>query len=131
MYALAPVIAWLVAGTLKYLINSLRFGNGRERIGNGGFPSNHTTMITTPVMLTGLQTGFDSPVFGLGVAVLCIVVMDATGLRRYVGYHAERINQLQQAGPKLRESIGHKWAEIGGGLVLGTLLAFLLSAFAF
>ncbi|MBD0378918.1 divergent PAP2 family protein [Paenibacillus sedimenti] len=129
MYAIAPFLAWLCAGILKFVINQLRYGNARARIGNGGFPSNHTTIMTTTVMLIGFREGFDSALFGLGAAITFIVIIDATGLRRHVGRHAERINALQEMnnGPKLRESMGHNRIEVLGGLVLGSLLGYVLS----
>jgi len=127
MYALAPFIAWLAAGVLKYIVNHIRYGNARERIGNGGFPSNHTTIITAVVMLIGFREGFADPMFGLGTAVAFIVIIDATGLRRHVGLHAARINALHSEGTRLRESMGHNGYEVLGGLVLGTLVGYLLS----
>jgi len=125
-YFLAPIIAWFVAGGLKFLINYIRFGEAKKRIGNGGFPSNHTTIVTTVTMLIGFHEGFDSPIFGLGVAVIMIVVIDATGLRRHVGYHAASLNILLNSPSKHRESMGHTKIEVLGGLVLGALLAYLL-----
>jgi acid phosphatase family membrane protein YuiD len=127
LYLLAPLVAWLTAGIMKYAINQIRFGNGRERIGNGGFPSNHTTIMTTTAMLIGFTEGFTSPVFGLGMAITAIVIFDATGLRRYVGEHAKQINIMSQSGKRFRESIGHRWTEVLGGLLLGTLLGYMLS----
>jgi uncharacterized protein len=136
MYFLAPFIGWFIAGVTKFFVNYVRFGNeAKERIGNGGFPSNHTTIMTTITMLIGFQEGFFSPLFGLGVAVTYIVIIDATGLRRNVGYHAERINRLietnqtEEIKKKLRESMGHTKIEILGGLVLGSLIGYCLSLF--
>jgi hypothetical protein len=126
-YFLAPIIAWFAAGGLKFLINLIRHGSeAKKRIGNGGFPSNHTTIVTTVTMLIGFQEGFDSPVFGLGVAVIMIVIIDATGLRRHVGYHAASLNQLLNSPSKHRESMGHTKIEVLGGLALGTLFGYLI-----
>ena len=127
MYAIAPFIAWLCAGILKFIINHIRYGNAKARIGNGGFPSNHTSIMTTIVMLIGFREGFGSALFGLGAAITFIVIIDATGLRRHVGRHAERINTLHQEGPLLRESMGHTRIEVLGGLALGSILGYLLS----
>jgi uncharacterized protein len=130
MYAFAPFIAWLVAGLLKFAINHFRYGNAKERIGNGGFPSNHTTIVTTTTMLIGFGEGFNSPMFGLGAALTFIVIIDATGLRRHVGRHAAAINLLQPSSGKLRESMGHNAVEVLGGLAIGTLLGYLLAWFS-
>ena len=133
-YFLAPFVGWVVSGTVKFLINSFRFGKkATERIGNGGLPSTHTTIMATTSMWIGLEQGFSAPLFGLAVAVTFIVILDATGLRRHVGMHAARINELtQQPGlslknaSKLRESMGHTYFEVGGGLALGMVLGLVL-----
>ncbi|WP_440960892.1 divergent PAP2 family protein [Paenibacillus nitricinens] len=128
-YCFVPFVAWFVAGTLKYLINRYRFGKAAHGyIGNGGFPSNHTTVVTTITWLIGLREGFESPVFGLGIALIMIVIFDATGLRKYVGQHAEKINLLtsESSAIKLRERIGHTKIEVAGGIVLGILLGYII-----
>lgn len=127
-YFFVPFVAWFVAGSLKYLINRVRFGKAAYgHIGNGGFPSNHTTVVTTITWLIGLNEGFDSPIFGLGIALIMIVIFDATGLRRYVGNHARTINELtQSSSDKHRESVGHTRLEILGGLMLGIILGYII-----
>lgn len=136
LYVLAPFIGWLTSGTLKFLLNYLRYGKAaRQKVGNGGFPSTHTTVMVTSVFLIGFHAGFNQPVFGLGVAITFIIIIDATGLRRAVGKHAARLNQIAQDThttptdspvPSLRESMGHTKMEILGGIGLGVLLAWLL-----
>ena len=120
-----PLLAWFVAGSIKFLINLIRFGTeARSRIGYGGLPSTHTTIISTAVFLCGFNEGFEMPLFGLGLAVLLIVIIDAHGLRRQIGKHAVELNTIH--GEKLfRESMGHSWFEIGCGVALGSLLAYL------
>jgi len=54
-----------------------------------------------------------------------IIVLDAAGLRRAVGYHAVSLNKLNTE-LKHRESIGHTTIEITGGLLLGTILGTIL-----
>lgn len=132
VYFIAPFIAWLVAGCMKFAVNYLRFGKlAKEKIGNGGFPSNHTTIMTTTVMLIGFSEGFNTAAFGLGVAITFIVIIDATGLRRHVGYHAISLNSIMKDSLiKLhRESMGHTKTEIIGGLILGMILGYLISLF--
>lgn len=133
LYALAPFIGWFVSGCTKFLINYLRFGKeARKKVGNGGFPSTHTTVMVTTICLIGLHEGFSHPVFGLGVAITFIIIIDATGLRRAVGKQAAVLNQLANDHAEalltkpLRESMGHTKWEIVGGIVLGVLLALVL-----
>jgi len=130
-YALVPVIAWFAAGTLKFIINFIRFpGQAVQLIGNGGFPSTHTTVMSSTVFFIGLADGV-GPVFGLGVAILMITIIDALGIRRAVGKHASAINQhiLPKNGtqPLLRERQGHQPVEVLGGLMLGVIIAYILN----
>jgi len=134
-YFIAPIIGWFVSGTIKYIINYFRYeGKAKEHIGTGGFPSTHATVITTPTVLIGLKEGFASPIFGLAVAVMIIVIMNATGLRKEVGKHAKMLNKItneerlntEDTFTKQREEIGHSWVEIIGGLILGIATGIIL-----
>jgi acid phosphatase family membrane protein YuiD len=125
IYVLAPFVAWFMSGCLKFFINYLRFGKeAKNRIGNGGFPSTHTTIITTSTILIGWADGFTSPLFGLGIAVSYIIIIDALGLRRAVGIQASHINK--NFGLNLRESMGHNLIEVLGGIILGSVISTLL-----
>ncbi|MCX7569685.1 divergent PAP2 family protein [Tumebacillus sp. DT12] len=133
-YAILPLVGWFVSGVTKFLINTIRFGReeGKKRAGNGGFPSTHTTTVTSPVAYIGWMEGVNTPMFSLGVAFLMITIIDATGIRRAIGEHAKRINQQNPdtGMALLRESQGHTRIEVLGGLVLGILIgyaAYLLS----
>ena len=130
-YFLAPFIGWFVSGCLKYAINSVRFGRhaAKDYAGNGGFPSTHTSTIATVIFLIGLGEGWLSPVFGLGVGVLFIIIIDATGLRRAVGRQATLLNKAFKEEPNhtpLRERMGHNRIEVLGGLVVGFITALVL-----
>jgi acid phosphatase family membrane protein YuiD len=122
------MIAWIGAGTLKFLINFLRFRRRAFRyIGNGGFPSTHTTIISSTVALIGIREGINSPLFSLGVAVFILIVIDALGIRRAVGRQAAVLNRHLPGEPILRERQGHKPYEVLGGLVWGIALAVLVN----
>jgi acid phosphatase family membrane protein YuiD len=122
-YALTPFVAWLVAGVLKFSINSLRarkpaFG----LIGYGGFPSNHTSIVCSMAALVAFKEGINQPMFGVAVALAFIVMLDASSLRRQVGKHASAINQLS-GERRLRERMGHTPLEIAGGVITGVAVA--------
>lgn len=133
LFALVPPIAWIVSGCLKFAFNSFKYGKeARRHVGNGGFPSTHTSVVSSIAMLIGFAVGWDSPLFGLGVAVTMIVVIDATGVRRAVGDNSRWINALSRRHPgeeeaKLREKQGHTKAEIAGGLCVGAATAWIAS----
>jgi acid phosphatase family membrane protein YuiD len=126
-FILLPFAAWIIAGCLKFAINTIRSsGSGRALIGYGGFPSTHTTIISAVVFLAGFTDGFGTPIFSIGMGILLLVVIDAHGLRNKVGAQAKILNGLQDK-IVLRERMGHTWWEIGGGLLLGLLLAWIMA----
>ena len=128
-YLLTPFLAWLLAGTIKFLINSARAGKPAfGLIGYGGLPSNHTAIASSVAFLIAYREGFDAPAFGVAVAVTFIVVLDAASLRRQVGLHAEALNKLLAEKPgfyagTLRERMGHTAIEIVAGLATGAVVA--------
>ena len=129
-YALTPFVAWLIAGSLKFVINSLRAKQAAYHlIGYGGFPSNHSAIVSSTATLIALREGIASPAFGVAVSLAFNVTLDANSLRRQVGLHAQRLNQLdaEQKNKPLRERMGHSPVEIAGGLVTGMLAALLVN----
>jgi acid phosphatase family membrane protein YuiD len=134
-YAVTPFLAWLVAGSLKFLINSLRarqlaFG----QIGYGGLPSNHSAVVSSTAALIALREGMGHPAFGVAVTLAFIVMLDANSLRRQVGRHAAAINRLTSEGGRtiepLRERMGHTPLEIGVGILLGIAVAGIVHPYA-
>jgi acid phosphatase family membrane protein YuiD len=133
VYLLTPFLAWLIAGCLKFLINSMKakklaFG----LIGYGGLPSNHSAIVSSMVTLIALKEGIDTPAFGVALTLAFIVMLDANSLRRAVGKHAVEINKLAKDDPEyqlLRERMGHTKIEILAGISVGLLVAFILFYF--
>jgi acid phosphatase family membrane protein YuiD len=125
-YILLPFVAWVFAGSLKFAVNFFRFkGEAFARIGNGGFPSTHTTVVSSVAAYIGFRSGFSSQIFLLAETVLLITIIDALGIRRALGKHAEVLNGLTQQPKKLRESQGHNVVEVLGALVLGTVIGYI------
>lgn len=132
---LSPIVAYLVAGSLKFAINSLRARRPAwEQVGMGSFPSTHTAIVACPLALMALRDGLGSTTFGMGLALLLVVVIDAMDLRRRVGRQAQAINQLLRQQPatdvaadaSLRERTGHSAIEVAGGLLVGAACAGVL-----
>ena len=127
-YLVTPFIAWLVAGSLKFLINSLKakrlaFG----LIGYGGLPSNHTAIVSSMAALIGFKEGVANPAFGVALTLAFIVMLDASSLRKQVGKQAVTINKIAHltgVSGSLRERMGHSMVEIFAGLVVGIAIAW-------
>ena len=130
-YALTPFVAWFVAGVSKFLINSIRarqlaFG----LIGYGGLPSNHSAIVSSMAALIGLKEGIGHPAFGVAVTLAFIVMLDANSLRRQVGKQACAINRLAASDTGhvvLRERMGHTHIEIAAGVLVGIVVAVVMS----
>ena len=129
-YLLTPFVTWLVVGPIKFLINSARQRRWAfNLVGNGGFPSNHSSVVTSMATLIALREGMDHPAFGVAVTLAFIVMIDANSLRQHVGRQAGAINRLavDVTGHQiLRERMGHTLVEICGGIVTGIGMGFLV-----
>jgi len=132
-YLLTPFLAWLVAGSLKFLINSVRAGKlAFGLIGYGGLPSNHSAIVSSMAALIAFREGMSDPAFGVAVTIAFIVMMDANALRRQVGRHASAINRIAAADSGhtvLRERMGHTRIEIAAGIVVGIAVAAAVHLF--
>ena len=132
-YAVIPFVAWLVAGSLKFAINSVKAGKPAfGLVGYGGLPSNHSAIVSSVAALVAFREGIGHPAFGVAVGVCFVVMLDAASLRRQIGRQAQAINWLikQQGGAAanetlkpLRERMGHTPVEIGAGIVVGVVVA--------
>src|SRR3954466_9015989 len=129
-YLLTPVLTWLVVGPIKFLINSARQRRWAfNLVGNGGFPSNHSSVVSSMATLIALREGMGHPAFGVAVTLCFIVMIDANSLRQHVGRQAAAINRLADGRAdhvRLRERMGHTLVEIGGGIVTGILMGNLV-----
>ena len=70
--------------------------------------------MTALAVTSGLEYGYDSPVFAVCVILAVIVMHDAMGVRREAGRHAKAINELlemldseETPEVKLKEFLGH------------------------
>jgi acid phosphatase family membrane protein YuiD len=129
-YLVTPALTWLVVGPIKFLITSVRQRRlAFDLVGNGGFPSNHSSVVTSMATLIALREGIGHPAFGVAVTLAFVVMIDAQNLRQHVGRQAAAINRLAGSGEgsgekRLRERMGHTLVEIGGGIVTGILMGY-------
>lgn len=103
----------------------------------GGMPSSHSAMVTAMALSVGFRDGFSSALFAVSFTMACIVIYDAANVRYYSGQNIKLTQQLvkdvqemthmQLQNPiyniKLKEVLGHKWAEVLGGMLVGALIA--------
>ena len=130
----AALIGWFLAQGLKIPIHFLvehEWDFSRFH-GSGGMPSSHSAMVVAASLMTGAMSGFDSTVFAVSVVIACIVMYDATGVRRETGKQATVINQILRdvlvngkpiSDAELKELVGHKPIVVAGGALVGILVA--------
>lgn len=130
-YLLCPFIAWLTAGGLKFVINSLVAKKPAfSLIGYGGLPSNHSAIVSSMATLIAFKEGLDHPAFGVAVTLAFIVMLDAASLRKQVGRQAAALNRVSKAvnlSSDLRERVGHTLVEIVAGIAVGVAIALVIS----
>ncbi|TWI70243.1 hypothetical protein IP91_01327 [Pseudoduganella lurida] len=135
-YLVTPLITWITVGPIKFLINSAKARKWAfNLVGNGGFPSNHSAVVSSMATLIALREGIGHPAFGVAVTLCFIVIIDANSLRQHVGRQAAAINRLADREPvpeagrkRLRERMGHTVVEICGGLATGIAIGHLVYA---
>ena len=130
IYLVTPVLTWMVVGPIKFFISSVRYRRWAfDLVGNGGFPSNHSAVVSSMATLIALREGMGHPAFGVAVTLAFIVMIDANSLRQHVGRHAVALNRLhdgKEGHVILRERMGHTRVEIAGGILTGIGMGFLI-----
>lgn len=132
-----PLIAWATAQFLKVVVNYIR-----ERklswsliVSQGGMPSSHTALMTSLATVIAVLYGLDSPLFALAMVTAFIVMYDAAGVRRTVGYQSTVVNKIvdelfkdnPEFGHRLQEIIGHSRWQVFFGAILGVSFGLFLT----
>ncbi len=130
---LLAILSGLSAQAAKVVVELIRHRRWRPGLflTNGGMPSSHTSAVTTLTFLVGHDAGVHAPVFSLVLVFAIYVIFEATGLRQEVGQQARLLNDLSDTllahqevdRERLRELMGHTWAEVAGGAMWGGLFA--------
>ena len=86
----------------------------------------------------GLKTGFGAPLFVVTLSFASIIMFEAATVRRAAGSQARLLNQMvlelfrhhRLSEQKLVELLGHTRLEVFMGMLIGILVALLVSAVA-
>ena len=137
---LTAFVAWFLAQlskTVIYAIINKKFSWERFR-GDGGMPSSHSAVVASVATITGLQLGWDSPLFAIAAILAMIVMHDATGVRQETGKQAKVINNMLklfesmgrgELTPEetLKEFVGHTRRQVTVGAVYGILIGIIMN----
>ncbi|XME01901.1 divergent PAP2 family protein [Lachnospiraceae bacterium C1.1] len=135
---LTGVAAWAVAQLIKMIIHTIttRTLDWRRLVGDGGMPSCHSSTVTATALMTGFESGFNSPVFAIATILAIIVMHDAMGVRLETGKQAKRLNEMAELfihlgepslsfDTKLKEFVGHTPMQVAVGFLLGIIVAIV------
>ena len=101
----------------------------------GGMPSSHSAGVVGLSTAVGLINGFSSVEFAIALGYAFIVMYDAAGVRRAAGKQAACLNRiimdiykqdLQEAGGKLKELLGHTPMQVFVGAIFGIIYAYYI-----
>jgi len=126
-----------IAQVLKFVLHLIfkKEVDFKQFTTTGGMPSSHSAGVVGLSTAVGLITGFDSILFSVAMGYAIIVMYDAAGLRRASGKMARCLNRImddfykhdvQSAGGKLKELLGHTPVEVIAGATLGILYAYYI-----
>ena len=135
---ICAVSAWFASQVIKFLLTLLVTGKVKlERLtGSGGMPSSHTAMVVAATIATARVCGLGSATFAIALVLACIVMYDATGVRRQAGEHAKQLNKINRDNDDdndsfedelLKEKLGHTPLEVLGGSLLGIIVSIVYS----
>ncbi len=135
-YILIPLLTLVLSQLIKFIIESIKKHKlvwARLFNGSGGMPSSHTAFTTSITFLVGLNLGFDSPLFGVSLVFMLIIMYDAKGLRAQTGKHAVAINDIyaktlrKEKHELYNEEVGHKPIEVYMGILFGIICAIVFN----
>lgn len=130
--------AWFCAQLIKTCIDAyFNRGINWERLtGSGGMPSSHSATVVSLAAAAAFQYGLGSPYFAICFILACVVMYDATGVRRETGKQAVLLNKILEDNPfdwkpeefemKLKEYVGHTPLQVLMGAILGLIVAAVM-----
>ena len=134
----APALAWLVAQTLKILLEMAltRSFDFWRFFGSGGMPSSHSATVCALVVATAARYGVGGFELPMAFFFAFIVMYDARGVRHETGEQAKAINAMMELlentfgvdipGPdEFKELVGHTLLQVVAGAIVGIVVALV------
>ena len=130
-----PISTWFFIQLFKLiydLVKTRKF-NFKRILGAGGMPSSHSAVVTSLATLVGKYEGTDTTQFAIALIFACVVMYDATGVRRAAGKQAKVLNKIIETpgltkvemSEKLVEALGHTPIQVFVGAVIGVIVGLI------
>ena len=132
-YLLAPILGYLTAQTIKYILGLKRNRGWREWFRSGGMPSGHTASVVSLLAVIGFHEGI-TELFAVAVAFATLFIYDALVARRSIGEQGNALLRLIEKSPFAKDplprvALGHKPAEVAVGGLLGIAIGYIVALF--
>jgi len=136
IYLICPIVAFILAQGTKVFLRSFKHKmTWRDIFAYSDMPSGHTAVVVALVTILALERGLASAEFAVAFVFATIVIVDAIGLRNYLGQHGKTLNILvkdlkedeflDNYYPKLLEHIGHTPLQVLIGGLVGVITSLI------
>ena len=137
IYLLVPIVAFTLAQGLKVILRALKKKiTWHDIFAYSDMPSGHTAVVVAMTAIIALKNGLSSPMFAISFVFATIVIVDAIGLRNYLGLQGKTINVLVQDldeddfldddYPEQLEKIGHTPVQVMVGATIGIITSIVI-----
>lgn len=133
---IVTLLVWFAAQCIKVFLGVVREKkfDFKWLVGTGGMPSSHCAGAAAFTTSLGLEYGFDSALFAIGLVFAIVTMFDAQGARRAIGTQAGLLNKMFEdiyfkkpiKEERLIELIGHTPIQVLTGAILGVGLGYFL-----
>ncbi len=133
---IVTIMCWFLAQLIKIAIGVIREKrfNFKWLVGTGGMPSSHCAGTSALATTLGLEYGFNTGIFAIGLGFAIVTMFDAQSARRAIGKQAEALNQIVEdiyskkpiKEERFAELIGHTPVQVLAGAALGATLGYFL-----
>ena len=132
-YLLAPVLGFMSAQIIKYVLANRKDKNWRQFFRSGSMPSSHTAVVVSLATVIFAHEGFSS-LFSVAAVLTMITVYDALVARRSIGEQGTALVRLIEKSPFAKDplprvALGHKPKEVVVGAALGIFLGIVVAFF--
>lgn len=133
---LIPILTGIIVFAVKIIIRSIK-GNFTYNMSfdYGGMPSIHTVFVVSLSTVIFISEGLFSAAFALSAVFSLIIIRDALGFRRIMGFQSEALHKIIAKYPekervgfpnRLEKHMGHKLSEVIVGIIVSVTLSMML-----
>lgn len=132
-YLVAPVLGFMTAQVIKYILASKEEQNWRQFFRSGSMPSSHTAVVAALATVIFAHEGL-SPLFSVVAVLAMITIYDALVARRSIGEQGQALVRLIEKSPFAKDpmprvALGHKPKEVLVGAALGIAIGISVAIF--